>query len=530
MIHKLSFLNTNKFFRNNFVLLLCSGVLLSIPWVLPEFSFLIFISLVPLLALNRAAKSNSDHANTGNFRGLFGAFFIWNLLSTWWISLVSVSGMILIAILNALIMSFVWHSAIKISGKRSRFSVYFIITLFWIGFEFLHHNWFLKWPWLTLGNSLANSVKYIQWFEFTGVLGGSLWILFINFAFYELVYNFSKVNFKKIFYSFVYLFLIVLIPVSISIYIYRNYKFGNEQYKALILQPNIDPYSEKFSKYSEQEQLAKLFNLIPDDSVVFDFIIAPETSVPEFWEDSLRFDTENLNYFKDFFEKHPDIYFIGGAITKKHNSNEYYDNNNLKIFNSAILYNHNSGFQIYHKNILVNGVETIPLNDYLSFFEKYLIDIGGGQRVITKGNENTFFEVKENTRIAPIICYESTFGEYVARSANSAPDFLVIITNDGWWEKTAGINHHFSYSRLRAIESRKSILRSANTGISANINQLGDVVNRTEVGEESIIECNFEINKKITFYSRNGDYIGRFSLVLSIMIILFSYLRTRKIF
>ena len=98
---------------------------------------------------------------------------------------------------------------------------------------------------------------------------------------------------------------------------------------------------------------------------------------------------------------------------------------------------------------------------------------------------------------------------------------MSIITNDGWWRDTPGYKQHLSYARLRAIELRRSIARSANTGISALINQRGDIVARTQRWEEAALRGNLNLNEDLTFYVLHGDIIARLSQFLSVLLLLY---------
>jgi apolipoprotein N-acyltransferase len=97
---------------------------------------------------------------------------------------------------------------------------------------------------------------------------------------------------------------------------------------------------------------------------------------------------------------------------------------------------------------------------------------------------------------------------------------LFIITNDGWWKNTSGHRQHFQYARLRAIEFRKCVARSANTGISGFINQRGDVLQSTEWWQPAVIAETLHLNRKVTFYAHYGDYIGFVSAFISALLLL----------
>ena len=122
--------------------------------------------------------------------------------------------------------------------------------------------------------------------------------------------------------------------------------------------------------------------------------------------------------------------------------------------------------------------------------------------------------------MAPVICYESIFGEYVTGYVQKGAELIFIITNDGWWKNTPGYKQHMSFARLRAIETRRSIARSANTGISCFINQRGDVSQPTGWWVDAAIKGTINANDEITFYVKYGDYIARISLFVSALLLL----------
>jgi apolipoprotein N-acyltransferase len=105
---------------------------------------------------------------------------------------------------------------------------------------------------------------------------------------------------------------------------------------------------------------------------------------------------------------------------------------------------------------------------------------------------------------------------------------IFIITNDGWWGNTPGYKQHLLYGRLRAIETRKWIARSANTGISCFINERGDFSQCTKWWTPAVISEKIGSNKEKTFYVMYGDIIGRFSLYASLFIFVFVCLKTSR--
>jgi len=134
----------------------------------------------------------------------------------------------------------------------------------------------------------------------------------------------------------------------------------------------------------------------------------------------------------------------------------------------------------------------------------------------------------KNYKVAPIICYESVYGNFVNGFVKNGAQFLAVITNDGWWQNTQGHKQHLMFSKLRAIENRRSLVRSANTGTSAIINQKGDIVKRLDYNKKGIIKASINLNNKLTFYNRYGDFIARISQFLSVLLILTIFFTKQK--
>lgn len=205
--------------------------------------------------------------------------------------------------------------------------------------------------------------------------------------------------------------------------------------------------------------------------------------------------------------------FIPPTARKFSNADIWYDR-----FNAAIQFTPYS-LDFYHKSKLVPGVEKVPYYRYFKFLDKLAADLGGTSGSLGKQDTSSVFTF-QNTTVAPIICYESVYPEYVASYVKKGAHFLFIITNDGWWGNTPGYKQHMRYARLRAIENRRCIARSANTGISAFINQRGDVLQATQWWTPTAIREKLAQNNQKTYYTKNGDYLGRVATFFTVLIIL----------
>ena len=506
-------------YRNSFFLSILSGLMLGISWPTYGFYFLIFIAFTPLIHLIQSNKAENSFKLT--FFS-FVTFMVWNIITTHWLYYATLTGMLFAIIVKSLLMSSIVLVSISIWKKLSyKLSIIFFISL-WICFEKFHLNWDFSWPWLNLGNVFSENIKIIQWYEYTGVFGGTLWVLISNFVSYNLLKKLiNNENFKS---NTIYLSVIILIPIIVSLIIYTNLDIEEEKIKTIIIQPNIDPYNEKFNRSNDQN-LRYLESILNDVKNRNSLVILPET----YFSDgslisSLNYSTliEGLKIIRERYETDIltgiELYevFNDSSRVKKY-SNRLENNRWLDLFNASIFISED--IDIYKKSKLVVGIEKMPYKNFLEpLLGSLLIDFGGLSYSRGYQDYRTVFKSNTGTKVAPIICYESIYGEYVSEYVRNGANLLAIITNDGWWNNTEGHKQHLSYARLRSIETRKNIVRSANTGISAVINYRGEILKTIGYEQEGLINKNVGINDKITFYTKYGDYIFRLCLFFIIII------------
>ena len=221
-----------------------SGLLLGFSWPVNGIVFLIFIAFVPLLII----ENNLRHKSISKifFYSLL-TFIIWNIITCWWLIYSTTFGMVFAIVLYSLLMTLVFSSFSLISKKigNKLGIIYFISS--WIIYEKINLIWDFSWPSLILGNVFSESHHLIQWYEYTGSFGGTLWILVVNFIFFQSYNNYlnKEKSFKKYFSISL---LAISIPLIISLYIYDNQTINNKKLDVSIIQPNIDPYNEKYGR------------------------------------------------------------------------------------------------------------------------------------------------------------------------------------------------------------------------------------------------------------------------------------------
>ncbi len=521
-----------------------SGLLFALAWPERGVSLLIFVAFVPLFFIQQQL---GDTNKKGVFLYAWLAFLIWNVLTTWWIWYSTDVGSILAMMLNSLFVAvvfYVFHLSKKklYSNKRG-----FIILLFyWIAWEFFHMNWDLTWSWLNLGNVFASNPKWIQWYDITGTMGGTAWVILVNIlAFHFIKLLLAKSYGLKLAINGAALLLCLIVPMIYSYAVYTNYIETEDPIEIVVVQPNTDPYTEQYESPA-RELLEKNIQMAREkitDSTVF--LVFPESTlydgVRSIWEDALD-RSPLITRVQDFANEFPHVSIVIGASTHRLiGSNEKRNHAARKFTNSeGYYYSYNTAFlidtsdyiQIHHKSKLTPGVEIMPSWGILKPIESFAINLGGMTGTLATDEYPVVFNNLTNTKVSPVICYESIYGEFVAKTVLEGAQFIFIITNDGWWGNTPGHRQHNQYAVLRAIETRRSIARSANTGISAFINQRGDISQKTEYWEPAVIRSKLNKNDTLTYYVKNGDYIARAAAFVSALILLISftqgYLRKKK--
>ena len=554
-----------KFTRFQLILLsLLSGIILSLAWPHRGFPLLLFFGLVPMLVIeDHVSHHRHKFGSFSVFIYTYPGFFAWNLLTTWWIANSTLVGAILAIVLNALFMSvifqmFHWSK----QYLRFRFASFLALSCYWIAFEYLHLNWDLNWPWLNLGNGFAAYYKWVQWYEYTGALGGTLWVLAGNIMAFMAIDNLflKKLHLKRKNVNIlasaaavsplrhsaivVTLLLWIALPIIFSYYLYAGYREKPDPVNFVVVQPNIDPYSEQYT-LPPPVVIGKIMELAKTklDSNT-NFLIAPESAIQEdMWENHLS-GFPSILLLKQAAAPWPGLNMLVGASThyqlmpgdkRERWSRKFTDTDGYyNAYNAAILINHRDSLQLYHKSKLTPGVEILPSFKGFSWLEKFAIDLGGTVGSLGMDSVRKVYTTVKTVQAGPAICYESIFGEFFAEFVRNGARVMIIITNDGWWGNTAGHRQHYDFAHLRAIETRRSIARSANTGISAFIDQRGDAFQETSYWIPAVIKGSLNANDRITFYVEHGDYIARIltylgGLLLITALVVFVQKRYRRI-
>ncbi|MBF0597392.1 apolipoprotein N-acyltransferase [Faecalibacter rhinopitheci] len=528
-----------------------SGLLLSAGWPSHGFPLLLFFGFVPLMLAEHQITQRAQYKKKA--RKVFGlsylTFFIWNAIVIWWLHYAQQAdangdfhnswiSYAIPVVFNSLFMSIVFQLYHWVKKKAGNIYGLIFLPAVWMSFEKLHLNWELTWPWFNLGNGFAKFYEWVQWYEFTGTFGGTLWIWLVNIvAFYYITAYINKKEFKYVNKLGIYVIPMIAIPIGISYIMYATHEEKGEPLHALVIQPDLDPYTEKYEKggleiYDEIKALA-LKNIKPETQ----FIVAPETAIPG--SSSLVFDNMYndliINDIKEWTAQKKDLNFVSGAsiiriypmsslatetASVSQDGLMWYDS-----FNSALQVNSNDSISVYHKSKLVPGVENFPYRNILMpIIGEFMLNFGGTTKTLgTQPNRSVFNNKTNDASVAPVICYESIYGEYVAEYVRAGSNVLFTMTNDSWWGYTDGHRQLLLYGNLRAIENRRAIVRSANSGVSGFVNQRGDIMKSIPYGEQGALNGTVLMNSDLTFYSKYGDYLARIALMVMGIILAYTF-------
>lgn len=520
-----------------------SGVLLAVGFPPLPLTFLMFVAWVPLLFVEHEI-SNQKKGSLEKW-ALWGysyyTFVLWNILTTWWVGNTAFIAGIVAIWLNSFFMTipFMLFSWTKKAVPRLG---YLALIAYWVSFEWVHLHWEISWVWLNLGNAFAEFPSWVQWYEYTGTFGGTLWILVANY----LVFNFLKKTLSKgtrfakatrrSITDILKIAAVIFIPLAVSLYMYPRQVDKGREVEVVIVQPNFEPHYQKFS-IPIALQLDTFLRL--SASQVTDktaYLVWPETSFSA--GDLRQLEGQAIvERLRRFLKQYPNLKLVTGVDaykifepgekTTRHTRLDIRGGDTLawEAYNAAIqIDGATDSISAYIKSKLVPGAEILPYHEVFFFLTPLVEKLGGTVEGLGNQPHREVF-TSSSGAVAPVICYESVFGEYNTGYVKAGAEATFIMTNDGWWDNTAGHKQHLKFASLRAIETRRSIARSANTGISCFLNQRGDILQPTHYGEEAAIRGNMHFNQEWTFYTKWGDLIARIGLFLSAILLLNSIVK-----
>ena len=550
-------------FLGRISLCVISGFLARLAFPKPAFSFLAYVALVPvLLLLLRISRPRQGflYGLCFGFTFYYSNIFWLNTLATY-NPYIPIGIFLLGAYLGLYGGIFGWATVLL--KNRSPRLFFILIPSVWIMLEYLRNVGQLAFPWSDLSSTQSKNMLLIQICDITGIWGVSFLIMMINVSLALLA---DTVLSKKILPAkqkegkvkaaihvpLPYLpGVIVSLSVLCFILVYGAVRFGRDyegekEIRVAVLQPDI-PQKIKYASYAgtekERERLYsflesvnfEMLKELNDPSV--DLVVLPESA----------FTKPMFNYQKEALAKLGEesrrlsagilvganrevFYNKAGEIARPGEEIAEYD-----AYNSCwyILPSGSLSAETYDKIHLVPFGEHLPYFDLIPGFQRIIVQTGS----FLKGKNYTLFPVQARDKngektgdlhFATVICFESSFNWLFRRFAKRGADFFVIVTNDGWYEDSAGPYQHFDLAVFRAIETRRWIVRCSNRGVSCVISPRGEILHRTNLNTRASILASFCPGQNHTCHEWTGDLFVYILLFLLIGESLFHFQRTRK--
>lgn len=503
-----------------------SALLLSLPWLVPHTGALALVAFVPLLVADAVAEQCKLRAA---WVYPAAAFVAWNAATTFWVCNATVGGGIFAVLANAAQMLLVWLLFRLARRKMQGVLPYLFLAAMWIAWERRYFAVDISWPWLTLGGAFAQSIRSVQWYEYTGTLGGSLWIWAANLGIYGLIVAVSdglwqRWNGLARGCASVGIVLVIAGPLVASKLIWNAVDpQAGETVDVVIGQPNFDPY-QKFTSMSQAEQTGILLDefgrSLEGRAAGPVLLLAPETFTGDLVLGRPG-ESPTVQRIRSFLGGHPGAEMLFGAstydISETHSAPTIlarpYGDGWIVAHNSAVMARPEGPLEVYHKSKLVVGTELtpyprifVPLDNWLS--EKMGVSGLMGRCVGQDGVSLLHFG-PARTPLGCAVCYESVYGEYCTEYVKAGAQAMTIITNDAWWGDTPGYRQHLSYACLRAVELRRDIARCGNTGISCFIDRRGEIVSQTGWWTRGTLAGEVHLSTEQTAFVRHGDIVGR---------------------
>ncbi len=522
-----------KSLRQDRLLLLLSAVMIGAGFSPSPTPFLLFFGLIPFFIVIERRKTFVE-VN----RAAYLMFFLLGFLTIYWVGgftqakdVFLMTGGFILFFINPIIflitstLYFFWRKFVH------RSSAIFVMPFFWLFYEYLYTLTDWSFPWLQMHNGISNFVHYIQIADIIGGWGLTVVIVFANVFFYQ-AYQ-ARMKAGKQYYKWItYGILLIVIPV-----IYGTIKItigpdpASRMISVGVTQPNIDPYDKwgemQFDKILSL-QLAKSRELMKAKP---DLLLWPETAIPVYLmtagyidiQDSIFafIDSNHVNLITGmpdfrFFRKDeklpPDVKY-----SKK---GEYY----YATYNAILGFQPGTRhFQRYGKMKLVPFGEHVPFVDQFPIFGEF-IKWGVGMTGWNVGRDTTIFAFKvaginDSIKAGAVICYESIYSDLVTELANRGAQCLFVVTNDSWYGNTSGPYQHRDFARLRAVETRREVVRCANGGISCFMDKFGRISKQTNMYESAILQGSVRLSDESTFYMRHPRVFISLSTIFSLFCI-----------
>lgn len=497
--------------QRDYLLSLIGGAFLALSFPKADFSILAWFAFVPLL-LAIANKSPAQAFRLGFASGLaaYGGVIYWlNIVMTLYGKLPWPLSFCLFLLLAAYLAMYVGIIAwLMRRGEIAGISPLLSFPILWVGFEYLRSFVLTGFPWAILGYSQYRILPLIQIADITGVYGLSFLIVLANVVFLRIIKG-VVMRGPSVYPSKSAALLLLLILLTLGYGFMRlNSAAHGAPLKVVLAQGNI-PQDVKWDP-AFQESTVAIYERLTRNACAggSDLVVWPESALPFYFQSNGEYTTRVKSLAAGF----KTCMVVGSPAVEQ-------ERDQIRYLNSAFLLGP-TGLVLGRsdKMHLVPFGEYVPLARILPFVNKMVAGIGD----FSPGASITPLDTGKG-KIGVLICFEGIFPELSRAYVLAGSRLLVNITNDAWFGHSSAPYQHLSMTVFRAVENRVPLVRAANTGISAIIDNKGHIRVMTQLFKEATLTGEVQLGEGATFYTRYGDIFAELCLALSAVIALLSF-------
>ena len=496
--------------RRAVVLIALGAALLVLSYPPFRFPLLSFFALAPAVLLVRELAAATDFRRAlrlGFWYGLVsqGLVLYWLVVALWHFTPLSALGYLATIAIYGLWTAGCFWLLVRIRTRFPTAPLWVVFPLVWTAVEWgIGHQGDIRFPWLGLGTSLADAPILVQWADLAGARGVSLWLAWCNVMLVDALLPRRErgagsgwIGWRP---------LVAVLGTVVLAWGYGAWRERTLPVRPVgvvgLVQPN-EGFREKWNKARQDSVMAHLFALSQrlEDSTHIDLLVWPEAAVPDYFVNRPDWDPAIAQRVRA--TRTP---LVTGGLDAVIYPDRSYDSYNAAFFYDST--GDRTAYPIYRKHYLVPIVERVPFVPPRWFHLRWFGGFGEGRGL-------PLYPTAVG-RLGVLICYESIFADLARDYRRQGADFLVNVTNDAWYGRTAGPYQHLSHLVMRAIETRAGIARAANSGISATVDPLGHVHDATGLEVRTAVASRLVTSDVITPYVRLGDWVGTLAVLATL--------------
>ena len=498
-------------FNSKVWILLAGGLFFTLSFEKIGISYIAWIGLIPLLY----SINNSSSVKSFKMGWIFGMAHFTSLV--YWVvyamyyygGLPVLISIPLLLLLSAYLSIYIGLFCAMINRLCKKPTNFFLIPIFWTVFEYIRSLSKLSFPWEFLGYTQYKNLKLIQISDILGVYGLSALIVFINISlfllilyFFNIKWNNYKITVRHLSAyngSAIVILSVILIYGHVQIKEIDSIIESSKKINAACIQGNIsqeDKWDSHFMIHTTKKYINLSKQIIKQKP---DLLVWPETALPFYYEQG--------GFLKEYIKKN--VKEFNSCLLTGCLNIEQKDNTRLYYNSSILIKPDDKNIEKYHKTQLVPYGEFVPFKNIFPFINK-LTQAAGDFSPGIEGNTLSCHDYFLGVQI----CFEIIFPNLSRKMVNNGADILINITNDAWYGTSSAPYQHFSMVVLRAVENKRSLARSANTGISGLIDPVGRILKKSDLFKEQIICHELPVIKIKTIYTSYGDIFAWLCIII----------------